>query len=68
MTETIPHFIGGKRIAGKGRTGLVFNPAFGKPSASVALATAAEARVLPSAGLAAYQQTLYSYGAGLGHA
>jgi len=40
-------------------------PAMENPRGS---ATAAEARVLPSAGLAAYQQTLYSYGAGLGHA
>jgi malonate-semialdehyde dehydrogenase (acetylating)/methylmalonate-semialdehyde dehydrogenase len=54
MTETIPHFIGGKRIAGKGRTGLVFNPAFGKPSASVALATAAEARSAVEAAAAAW--------------
>ena len=43
MTNTIGHFIGGKRIEGKsGRFGDVFNPNTGELQAKVALASAAE--------------------------
>jgi len=44
MTEIIPHFIAGRRIAGLGRTAPVFNPATGKQSSAVALASAMEVR------------------------
>ncbi len=41
--KTIPHFIGGREVAGRsGRSGPVFNPALGTPSATVAFASAEE--------------------------
>ena len=40
--ETIPHFIGGARQSGSGRTAPVFNPALGTVAREVALASAAE--------------------------
>src|ERR1700748_177976 len=41
--RTIPHFIGGKEVAGtSGRFGDVFNPATGEVQAKVALASRAE--------------------------
>jgi malonate-semialdehyde dehydrogenase (acetylating)/methylmalonate-semialdehyde dehydrogenase len=42
MTKTIPFFIGGHEVAGKGRTAPVFNPATGEQTASVSLASTAE--------------------------
>ncbi|MBS7539573.1 CoA-acylating methylmalonate-semialdehyde dehydrogenase [Ancylobacter lacus] len=44
MVESIPHFIGGRRVAGTGRTAPVFNPATGRQTGEVALASAAEVR------------------------
>ena len=42
MAKTIPFFIGGHEVAGKGRTAPVFNPATGEQTASVSLASTAE--------------------------
>ena len=42
MAKTIPFFIGGSEVAGKGRTAPVFNPATGEQTASVSLASTAE--------------------------
>ncbi len=42
MHKTIPFFIGGHEVAGKGRTAPVFNPATGEQTASVSLASTAE--------------------------
>ena len=42
MPKTIPFFIGGHDVAGKGRTAPVFNPATGEQTASVSLASTAE--------------------------
>ncbi|GGG49178.1 CoA-acylating methylmalonate-semialdehyde dehydrogenase [Chelatococcus composti] len=43
MPTDIPHFIDGRRVAGRsGRTGAVFNPATGEQTGSVALASAEE--------------------------
>ena len=43
MVSEIPHFIGGKKVAGQsGRVGPVFNPATGEQTARVPLASAAE--------------------------
>ena len=42
MHKTIPFFIGGNEVAGKGRTAPVFNPATGEQTASVSLASSAE--------------------------
>ncbi|MBI3709112.1 MAG: aldehyde dehydrogenase family protein, partial [Proteobacteria bacterium] len=43
--QELGHFIGGKRVGGKsGRSGTVFNPALGEPSAKVAFAGADEVR------------------------
>ena len=45
MPTDIPHFIDGRRVAGRsGRTGAVFNPATGEQTGSVALASAEEVR------------------------
>ncbi len=45
MTDTIGHFIGGKRVDGtSGRLGDVFNPNTGEVQSKVALASAAEVR------------------------
>ena len=42
MAKTIPFFIGGSEVAGKGRTAPVFNPATGEQTASVSLASTEE--------------------------
>lgn len=42
--KTIQHFIDGKRVAGKGREGDVFNPATGAVAAKVALASVDDVR------------------------
>jgi malonate-semialdehyde dehydrogenase (acetylating)/methylmalonate-semialdehyde dehydrogenase len=42
MAKTIPFFIGGHEVAGKGRTAPVFNPATGEQTAAVSLASTAE--------------------------
>jgi len=42
MAKTIPFFIGGQEVAGKGRTAPVFNPATGEQTAAVSLASTAE--------------------------
>ncbi|WP_341908764.1 CoA-acylating methylmalonate-semialdehyde dehydrogenase [Ferrovibrio terrae] len=44
MPNQISHFIGGRLVAGQGRTAAVFNPATGVQSGNVALASAAEVR------------------------
>jgi len=44
MPDQISHFIGGRLVAGHGRTAAVFNPATGAQSGEVALASAAEVR------------------------
>lgn len=44
MSGQISHFIGGRLVAGQGRTAPVFNPATGAQSGEVALASAAEVR------------------------
>ncbi len=42
MSKTIPFYIGGHDVPGKGRTAPVFNPATGEQSATVSLASTAE--------------------------
>ena len=42
MAQTIPFFINGHEVAGKGRTAAVFNPATGEQTGSVSLASTAE--------------------------
>jgi len=44
MPTQISHFIGGRLVAGQGRSAAVFNPATGAQSGTVALASAAEVR------------------------
>ncbi|ALA18685.1 MULTISPECIES: CoA-acylating methylmalonate-semialdehyde dehydrogenase [unclassified Chelatococcus] len=45
MPTDIPHFIGGRRVAGRsGRTAAVFNPATGEETGAVALASTDEVR------------------------
>jgi malonate-semialdehyde dehydrogenase (acetylating)/methylmalonate-semialdehyde dehydrogenase len=53
MIETIPHFIGGRRVAGTGRSAAVFDPATGKQTGSVALASGTEVRAAVEAAAAA---------------
>ena len=55
MPETLYHFIGGKRVAGKsGRTSDVFNPATGEIQAKLPLASAAEVDAAVKEALAAF--------------
>jgi len=42
MPKTIPHYIGGREVTGKGRVSPVFNPATGEQTGSVCLASTAE--------------------------
>ncbi len=42
MSKTIPFYIGGREVAGKGRSAPVFNPATGEQSGTVSLASTAE--------------------------
>ncbi|MCK0196929.1 CoA-acylating methylmalonate-semialdehyde dehydrogenase [Ancylobacter sp. 6x-1] len=53
MVESIPHYIGGRRVPGTGRTAAVFNPATGRQSGEVALASAAEVREVAKVAAAA---------------
>lgn len=56
MTHKIEHYIDGKTFAGKtGRYGAVYNPATGKQSAKVALASPKEVDTAVSAAKAAFQ-------------
>ena len=56
MTHKIEHYIDGKSFAGKtGRYGAVYNPATGKQSAKVALASPKEVDTAVSAAKAAFQ-------------
>ena len=54
MTEIIPHFVAGRRVAGSARTAPVFDPATGRQTAAVALASAAEVREAVEAAAAAF--------------
>ncbi|NLH79875.1 MAG: CoA-acylating methylmalonate-semialdehyde dehydrogenase [Phyllobacteriaceae bacterium] len=54
MTEIIPHFVAGRRVAGSARTAPVYNPATGKQTAAVGLASAAEVRGAVEAAAAAF--------------
>jgi malonate-semialdehyde dehydrogenase (acetylating)/methylmalonate-semialdehyde dehydrogenase len=55
MTETLHHWIGGKRVAGdSGRFGDVHNPAIGEKTAQVPFAAAAEVRRAVEAALDAF--------------
>ena len=42
MAKTIPFYINGTEVTGKGRSAAVFNPATGEQSGSVCLASTAE--------------------------
>ena len=42
MPTLIPHHIGGRQVAGEGRTAAVYNPATGEQTGSVSLASTAE--------------------------
>jgi malonate-semialdehyde dehydrogenase (acetylating)/methylmalonate-semialdehyde dehydrogenase len=53
MTEIIPHFIAGRRVAAAERTAPVYDPATGRPTAAVALASATEVRAAVAAAAAA---------------
>jgi malonate-semialdehyde dehydrogenase (acetylating) / methylmalonate-semialdehyde dehydrogenase len=53
MAERIPHFIGGRRVAGFDRFAPVFDPAIGQRTAEVALASASEVRAAVETALAA---------------
>jgi len=53
MIENIPHFIGGRRVAGSGRTAAVFNPATGRQSGAVALGSGSDVRAAVEAARAA---------------
>lgn len=54
MTTTIPHWIGGSELVGSGRTGEVTDPATGKVSAHVSLATETEVDAAVAAAMAAF--------------
>src|SRR3546814_5696997 len=55
MPETLYHFVGGKRVAGKsGRTSDVFNPATGEVQAKLPLASVAEVDAAVKDALAAF--------------
>ena len=57
MPTDIPHFIDGRRVAGRsGRTGAVFNPATGEQTGSVALASAEEVREAVAAAKKAFPE------------
>ena len=54
MTEIIPHFVAGRRVAGSARTAPVFDPATGQQTAAVALASAEDVRGAVEAAAAAF--------------
>jgi methylmalonic acid semialdehyde dehydrogenase len=57
MPTDIPHFIGGRRVAGRsGRTAAVFNPATGEETGSLALASTDEVREAVAAAKKAFPE------------
>jgi malonate-semialdehyde dehydrogenase (acetylating)/methylmalonate-semialdehyde dehydrogenase len=57
MTETLHHWIGGRKVAGdSGRFGDIYNPAIGEKTAQVPFASAAEVRRAVEAALAAFPE------------